>query len=540
MDGNGTLYCNATIHTMSDTGSTAEAMLVRDGSIAAVGSLSDVENGALAGDRRVNLEGQAVVPGFNDCHAHILGFGLDLEQIDVSVDAVRTIADIARAVRARSAEMPAGEWVLGRGYDQNMLAEHRHPTRRDLDEAVPDHPLVLWHTSGHVLTCNSKALERAEITAGSENPAGGEIERDEHGEPTGLLKESAMELMGRIIPPPGTEESSEAILRAMEVMASFGITSATDAATGHGASIDPELEAYRRAASSGRLAGRITLLPQIGYVAPPHGDDVRSRDEFDAGDAPEWLAISGTKIFSDGALSTRTAAMRRPYAEDATNRGILLWEQPVLESMMRRAHGAGWQIATHALGDRAVEAVLDAYQGAMSGQERQGHRHRIEHCMVCDEGLGRRIKNLAIVPVLQPDIHRLGDGYITALGVERAQDVIPMRVFEHLNIPVAFSSDCPVIPCNPLEVIRSAVVRRTPGGIVLGRHHAVSVMHGIRLYTAGSAYATHTDTIKGTLRPGLLADFVVLSRDPAATTIDDFDDLTVTRTVVGGEIRFQS
>jgi len=534
-----TLYFNAAFHTMDASSPPAEAMLVVGDRIAAIGSRAEVEAAGVRTARRVDLEGRAVIPGFNDCHCHILGIGLNLQQVDVSADAVRTIGDIQRAVRERAGGTPAGEWVLCRGYDQNTLAERRHPTRSDLDGASDRHPVVLWHTSGHVLTANGPALERAGVTAQTPDPPGGAIDRDEHGEPTGLLKESAMDLVGKVVPEPDLASGSEAIRQAMALTASFGVTSATDAATGHGPSVEPELAMYRQAAESG-LAGRMLLLPQIMYVAPPDSDDIRPPADFDAGNRPEWLAIEGTKIFSDGAMSTRTAAMRKPYAEDPTNTGILLWPRETLVTMMRRAHAAGWQIATHALGDRAVEVVLDCYAEAMAGETAHARRHRIEHCMVCDDGLGRGIRDLGIVPVLQPDIFRLGDGYITALGLARAEEVIPMRVFESLGIRVAFSSDAPVVPCDPLLNIRSAVERVTPGGVTLGRHHAVPLMEAIRLYTAGGAHATHTDTERGRLRPGFLADFAVLSHDPAALPPEDLPDLRVLLTVTGGEETFRA
>jgi predicted amidohydrolase YtcJ len=257
------------------------------------------------------------------------------------------------------------------------------------------------------------------------------------------------------------------------------------------------------------------------------------------GSRPDWLAVEGTKIFSDGAMSTRTAAMRRAYLGDPDNHGILLWPRETLANMMHRAHAAGWQIATHALGDRAVEVVLDCYAEAMRGETAHTRRHRIEHCMVCDEELGRRIRDLGIVPVLQPDIFRLGDGYVTALGSERAEEVIPMRVFTSLGIQVALSSDAPVVPCDPLLNIRSAVERVTPGGVALGRHHSIPLIDAIRFYTAGGAHATHTDSERGRLRRGYLADFAVLSHDPATLAEEDLAELHVTMTVVGGRTSYE-
>jgi predicted amidohydrolase YtcJ len=541
MNGVEVIYQNCTVHTMDDALPQADAFLVRGERIAAVGSREEVDAAAGANAKRVNLEGQSVIPGFNDSHCHIMWLGLALDQIDVGADAVRTIEDIRRVVAARVAATRPGEWVAGRGYDQNTLAERRHPTRLDLDETSPNHPAVLRHTSGHVLTCNSRALAVAGVTASTDAPFGGEIDRDAGGEPTGLMKEAAMELIEKAIPLPTVEISADAIARAMRAMARFGITSASDAATGGRRSIEPQLDAYRRAAASRGFAGRITLMPQIYFTAPPESRECRTPSEFAVGENPDRLAIGATKIFSDGALSTRTAALREPYGDDPNNSGILLWERPVLEDMVRRAHAAGWQIATHALGDRAVEAVVDAYERAVRASPGVSNpRHRIEHCMFADESLARRIRHLGAVPSLQPDIFRLGDGYVAGLGLERASQCIPVGLFRRLGVPMAFSSDAPVIPCDPLPVIRSAVERKTPRALDLGREHAATVMEAIRLYTLGGAYATHGETSKGRISPGMLADFAVLSADPSGVPIGEFDRVQVTMTVVGGVESFHA
>jgi predicted amidohydrolase YtcJ len=528
-----TLYVNGTIHTMQAGEATADALLVRGERIAAVGRREDLASLA-TGAERLDLEGCTIVPGFNDSHAHLLSFGLTLEQLDVSADAVRTITDIVEAVRRRARETAVGDWVHGRGYNQNELVEARHLTRLDLDPVSEGRPVVLDHTSGHVLVCNTTALQLAGITRDTLDPPGGEINRDEHGDPTGLLKESAMDLLRRVIPEPSESQGRDAILQAMDTLSSFGITSASDAWTGHGPSIERELTMYRSALGSGRLAARITLMPLISYVATEDSNDVRLPSDFNVGSDPAWLDIGPTKIFSDGALSTRTAAMREPYADDPSNRGILLWERAALVSSMRRAHRAGWQIATHALGDRAVEMVLDCYEEAMAGDTRPDHRHRLEHCMYADEPLVRRIQSLGIVPSLQPDIYRLGDAYVAALGLERASQSIPTGLFRRLGVEFAFSSDLPVIPGRPLDVIRSAMERTTPKGVQLGPEHAVPVMDAIRAYTWGGAYATRTETMKGTLAPGMLADFVILSHDPARVTLDNWHEIEVVKTIVGG------
>jgi predicted amidohydrolase YtcJ len=317
-------------------------------------------------------------------------------------------------------------------------------------------------------------------------------------------------------------------------MATYGITSVSDAATGTGPAIEPALAMYERAAAVGPLAGRVQLMPQIHYVAPPDGDSSVSPDHFPLSADSLWLTIGPVKIFSDGALSTRTAALREPYAGDGANQGILLWPDEILASMIGRAHAAGWQIATHALGDRAVATVVDAYQRALEAHPRADHRHRIEHCMLLDDSLAVRIRDLGIVPSLQPDIFRLGDGYVSALGRDRASTSIPIGTFRRLGVRIALSSDAPVIPCDPLPIIRSAVERRTPSGVHLGSDEASTVAEAIDCYTVGGAFATRTDGLKGRLRPGMLADFTVLSRDPVTVPTEEFDSLQVTMTVVGG------
>jgi predicted amidohydrolase YtcJ len=538
MEGEPLLFVDGTILTLDDDHPRAEAVLTTNGRVEAVGSNDDLRSGHPAA-RQVDLGGRTVIPGFNDSHAHILSFGLDLGRMDVSADRVGSIAEIEQVVAERAGGAEPDEWLLGRGYDQNHLREGRHPSAGELDRASGGRPVVLWHTSGHVLAASRRALQLAGITEDTVTPPGSEIERDEQGRPTGVLKESpAMNLVARVLPPPSVEEGRDAILRAMEVMASQGITSASDAATGRGDDVEPELAMYRGALESGRLQARITLMPQIIYVAPPDSDRVLLPGDFDAGNRPDWLRIGSTKIFSDGALSTRTAAVRRPYQGNGGD-GILLWEPDVLAGMMRRAHRSGWHIATHALGDRAIETVLDCYGDVLAEMPRPDHRHRIEHCMMTDEGLAQRIKDLGVLPSLQPDIFRLGDGYITALGPERASEVIPMALFNRLGIRVAFSSDRPVIPGDPLQCILDAMERRTPGGVVLGPQHRIPAMEGIRNYTTGGAFAGHLDGSRGRIRPGMLADFAVLDRDPTGAGPDDIRATNVTMTVLGGEIIFE-
>lgn len=531
-DQEATLFENAAFVTLDPAHPQAEALLVHDGRISAVGSRADVADHAPSGVRTVDLGGWTALPGFIDAHCHVLSYGLTLDQVDVSPDTVQTIDDLKRTLGQRVSETENGEWVLGRGYNQNALQERRHPTRTDLDQVSEAHPIVLWHASGHALTCNSAALRVAGIDRNTSTPAGGDIEHDEHGELTGVLKEyPAMGLLTESIAPPSRERGTDAVTRAMHAMAAQGITTACDAAT-----TAQDLVLYRDALASGDLHGRITLMPIIQDVAPLGSDETHGTAEFDVGDDPEWLTIGPTKIFSDGALTTRTAAVRQPFVGEE-GLGLLIWEPDQLLDMMTRAHHAGWQIATHAIGDRAVETVLDCYERVLEREPRLDHRHRIEHCMMVDQVLALRIQRLGVVPVLQPGfVARLGDGYVEVLGLARSEHLMPVGLFHDLSIPLAFSSDRPVIPGAPLTGILSAMQRRTPSGTVLGEEHCIAAVDAIELYTQGSAFAMHQESDRGALRAGMLADFVVLSHEPLSMPAERFADIQVEMTVTGGSV----
>lgn len=530
------LYLNGRFLTMDREVPHAEAILVRDGRIVRVGSTVVLNESTDSATRRVDLQGKTAVPGFNDCHCHILGFGLTLDQIDVSADTVHTIAEIQQIIRERAPRAPESTWLIGRGYNQNLLQEHRHPTRVDLDEVSGGQPVVLWHTSGHALTCNTPALQIAGIHAGTRTPPGGAIERDVHGEPTGVFKETpATDLISRVIPAPSLEEGTDAIIRAMEAMARGGITSASDAHTGHSTSLADALTMYRRALESGRLRGRITLTPGIQHVAPAHSDETTPRARMLLHTPSDWLGIGPTKVFSDGALTTRTAALHEPYTDDESNMGLLIWDREILADIVDRAHRAGWSIATHAIGDRAVDMVLECYEQALSRTPRDDHRHRIEHCMMLSKASARRMRDMGVIATIQPGfVTRFGDAYIEALGPDRAADLMPMQTLEQSGVQAGFSSDRPVIPGAPLQGVAAAVSRVTPNGTVLGPHHRISPLQAIRYYTVGSAHAIRAERDRGTLRMGMLADFTVLSRDPRDLSTGDMEAIDIVMTVAGG------
>ena len=507
-----------------------------DGTILAAGDADDVD-GLRGPETHVSdLHGLTVVPGFNDCHMHILPYGIDLSRADLSPQAgVTGIPALIRTLRNWSDENPRSEWIVGSRYNQNLFPNAAHPSLEELDDAFPDRPVYLKQTSGHAASVNSLALKLAGVTRNTPNPPGGEIARNSLDEPTGVLLEwPAMRLVADLIPKPNKAAMEAAILRANLALVRAGITSASDLETGsHG--MDTEISAYRQAAEDGAPV-RMTLFPGATHFGIP--EDVPEQSDFARRhlEGESGIRIGPMKLYSDGALTVRTAALREPYMDGSGN-GMLLHEPDELLAYIQSGHRAGWQIATHAIGDRAVELVLDCLNSAQEMLLRPSPRHRIEHAMLLDSGLIARLKIEKVIPVLQPEfISRLGDAYLLGLGLERASRLNPVASLQAAGIGVPFSSDCPVVPGAPLDGIRAAVRRTTASGTVLGPDECISATDAVRNYTYWAAYSTFDETETGTISPGKRADLTVLSADPTV----DLDNCEVVATIIGGHTVYGS
>lgn len=528
-----TLFVNARIWTASDASPWAQAMLCEDARILAIGSLEDVAASAARDAARVDLEGCLVVPGFNDSHMHLLGYGLTLQEADLSPRAgVTSIPLLVDALRIWAADHRDREWVVGNGYYQEALEERRHPTAAELDAAFTDRPVVLFHASGHALVANTAALRSAGIGPHTPDPPGGEIQRYASGSPTGLLLEAATGLVERVIPPPGPRQMQDAIRAAAAALASRGLTAASDMSVGW-FNLEEEIAAYRQAALQG-LPVRITLSPLATRFGSPQ--QIPQRSEFAASvglsDDRASLRLGPLKLFADGAITTRTAAVREPFTNGAS--GILTHSPEELENYIQSAIRKGWQLAVHAIGDRAIDLVLTCLEKAQNTGKLAARRPRIEHCMMPDTSLVARIAALGAVPALQMEfLARLGDAYVAALGLERAERLNPAASLLKAGIPVAFGSDCPVVPGHPLDGIRAAVERTAPSGVVLGSSECITPQSALLCYTQGSAYATFDETSVGCLAPGLRADATLLQ---GTATLDAIQHACVVGTIFGGEI----
>lgn len=537
-----TVFRRGDVLTLDPDRPRATALAVLGERIVAVGDEDDLAG--LSADRTVDLGGATVVPGFHDAHNHCVFFGMSLAELPLGTADVRRLDDIYDQVAAAARDTPAGGWVIGAGYDQNRLAERRHPTAQELDRAAPGHRVWLRHTSGHMAVVNGAVL--AEI--GIEDvpvPAGGQVERGEDGRPTGLLLESAQSLVRDLVYPYPLEVIAGAIDRATRHYLAEGITSAQEAGIGAGlVSWSPqELAAYALARASGRLHVRTTLMVSADTLHEVGGSpEDPGTFGLDLGIATglgdDWLRIGALKIFSDGSLLGRTAAMKEPFADEPGNRGYLQREPDELRSLVLRAHRAGWQIATHAIGDAAVATALDCYEHALQDTPRADHRHRIEHCGIVGDDDVDRIARLGVIPVPQGRfVGELGDGMARALGPERTLTCYRQRSFLDRGIALPGSSDRPVVTGTPLLGIADLVLRRTPSGAEFGPGEALTPLQALQAWTLGSAYATFEEHRRGSLVPGKLADLAVLSGDPTAVAPEEIAGLQVLGTVVGGELR---
>ncbi len=507
------------------------AVAVADGKIAAIGPSDHILAAMPSRARRIDARGLLLVPGFNDCHMHILGYGLKLSAADLSPDAgVRDVPAFVDALRRWAQANPSSAWVRGSGYNQNAFPGAKHVAPADLDRAASDRPLIVHHASGHALLANSRAMALAGVGPATSDPAGGEIGRDASGAPTGVFLESAMSLITEVVPKPSRSDMSDAICRACTALSAVGITSASDMGIESDESV---VGAFRDAVERG-AALRMTLCPEAVEFGTPEKVPQRQELERDwrlanvPGDVLGSVRLGALKLYADGALTTRTAALREPFADTGTV-GMLLHEPDELGAYITTGHDRGWQMAVHAIGDRAIEAVAEACE---SLDDASGRRHRIEHCMLLDADLIGRIRRAGIVAVIQPEfVARLGDAYVLGLGLERAATLNPVASLLRAGVPAAFSSDCPVVPGAPLDGIRAAMSRRTPSGIVLGDAERITAAEAIRAYTEGAAYAVCDEKATGTLAQGMRADFALLTDLPTET-----DTSVVAATVCGGKV----
>ncbi|HLU77799.1 MAG TPA: amidohydrolase [Burkholderiales bacterium] len=523
------LFTNGIIRTMDPAAPVVEAVLVGDdGRIAATGRAADLDK---PGVRRVDLGGATLLPGFNDAHVHIWKLGLLLTvQVDARSAVAPDIDTIVARFRERAATLPPGTWITGRGYNETALPERRHLTRADLDAASTEHPIALTRTCGHMIVANSKALELAGITAQTPNPPGGVIVRDEAGEPTGLLQETAMGLLNRAMPEIDDATMADAIRATMRHQLALGITSATDPL------LTPSiLSVYRDLEARGELVVRVNGLP---IRRPDGGTETLPLPERFVSDT---LRIDCVKFFADGGLSGATAALSEPYKVTG-DCGVLRFDTDELTQLMWEAHDAGFRIATHAIGDVALDQVIGVYEALHRRKPQPGLRHRIEHLGLPSAEHLRRCKALDIIAVPQTIfIGALGNAFRRYLPDRFLSRCYPVRAMLDAGLTVALSSDAPVVADdNPLAGLKAAVDRIDPTGELLAPEQAITREEALYAYTMGGALASGDADNRGSITPGKWADLTVLNGDPLTVPLQDLLELKVQQTYVGGRLVYEA
>ncbi len=542
------IYVNAKIYTgvVDSSGAVkwAEAMAVSGDKVIAVGTQSQVMK--FKGPRTTvfDLRGNFVMPGFNDAHLHLTEAGF--KKLTVDLTGTRSIQDFQARLRKRLETAAPQEWITGSGWDETLWPGSRLPTREEIDQVVADHPVFLVRIDGHAAVANSLALKLAHVTQASKTPEGGEIVRDRSGAPDGVLRETAQELVASLVPPPTAQKRRQAIEAALQDIARSGVTSVQDFSGGDGETNLANFKVLEQLESEGKLTVRISEWL-------PFNEPVESLKQRRA-EHPQTDTMLHTgmlKAFMDGSLGSHTAAMLQPFADDPQDSGLPQYEQSKLNEMARERAQAGFQLGFHAIGDKAVEMALDAFaeaekaaraSGAKAPDGSENFRLRVEHAQVTNPAQVERFRELNVIASMQPS-HLLTDMRWAEprLGPERAAHSYAWAEFEHHGLKLAFGTDYPVEPVAPFRGIYAAVTRKSEDGKQeYYPAQKLNIEQTIAAYTTGSAYAEFAEKQKGTLAPGMLADFIVLDRDLTAISPEQILGTRVLQTVVGGKTVYES
>ncbi len=557
------LLYNGKVFTADENYSLAEAVAVDGEKIVAVGATNDLRAKYKAA-REIDLQGKLVTPGFNDAHIHFAGVGLALLRVDLNGS--QTLDEAKRRIAAKIKELPKGAWVLGRGWD-HTLWNNRLPTRTDLDEIAPDNPVFLQRVDGHIAWANSLALKNANVTRDTKAPEGGEIVFDERGEPSGVLKETAMGLVGRIIPAATAEETLKGIELALEEAKKYGLTSV------QGGSDYTAIPLYRQLLKSDKLTARVAVWQN--FEEPLETLKKQRADFLALKENPARLKLGILKGYVDGTLGSRTAAMLAPFSDDPGNSGIPRKSEEEMIKMIVERDAADFQIGLHAIGDKANRIALDGFEQGLKNKRKEtvkktnepqsskvcgietiignaekrtvfpskSCRHRIEHAQVVHPADFKRFADLDVIASMQPT-HAITDKRWAGerLGEYRSLGAYSWHTFQANNVHVAFGTDAPVEPLNTYLTLYAAVTRQSTEGDPANGwipQEKLSMANAIRNYTFESAYAEFAEKEKGEIKVGMFADLVVHSKD--LLTIEPKEILTTEPvfTIFNGKVVYE-
>lgn len=526
------IVTHARIYTVDDSHPFVSALAVRGGRIAFVGSEREALLLRGAQTRVVDAGGETIIPGMIDAHAHLFGLGTFLRDIDLTD--TRSYDAIVTRVAARVKDVPAARWVIGRGWDQNKWGDTRFPTHEALSRVTPNNPVALRRIDGHALLVNAAAMKAAGVTAATKDPAGGRIERGAGGEPTGVFVDNAMGLVDRVIPPLTHDDMRAATLAAIAESNRYGLVGLAD--TGEPREV---IDVFEELAKAGQFSLRAYVM--IGDDSTDIAHYLERGPQSALYDGHLW--IRSIKLYADGALGSRGAALLDPYADDPKNSGLLRTTPEHLKDVSIQALRHGFQVATHAIGDRGNRVALDAYEAALKAVPTVDHRFRVEHVQVLDHADVPRFAQLGVIPSMQA-VHQTSDMYWapTRLGYARTFGAYAWRSLLNTGVIIPNGSDFPVERVNPLYSFHAAVSRQDddnwpPGGWFpeqkMTRDEALKAM------TIWAAYAGFQEQVTGSLTPGKYADFVILDRDIMSVPESEILRARVTATYIAGRAVFE-
>jgi len=517
---------NGNIWTVNDNLPRAQAVAISGGRILAVGTNDEVLSLAAGLSKKIDLGGNTVLPGFIDAHAHPCESGVaHLRMVACDKD---SISDIQAALRERAGKTPAGQWVLGFLYDDGKTP--RPLSLQDLDAAVPDHPVLVRHRGGHTIFVNSRALKLAGVDEHTPDPPGGRFEHDAAGHLTGHVGDKATEPFTRLIAfTPTRDDHREGAKLISKIFTSKGVTSAGDADAG-----TEDLQGYQDCRDAGDLRMRVCVHMSVRVLDRMIAAGVHT------GFGDEWVRIGAVKQYADGSISERTAWLSEPYIGIPDYHGLKVSSRDELYENSRKAHAAGWQLATHANGDLAIDEILGVYEQVQRETPKADPRYRIEHCTLLNDSLLQRMKALGAIPVpFSGYVYFHGD-VMHFYGEQRTEHMFPMRDFLTYGLQPTDSSDYTASPSDPMMWLRSQVTRTDMKGNVWGANQKISVEEAIRCGTINGAHATFEEKQKGSIDLGKLADLVVLADDPFKVEALNLHKITVERTMVGGRWVYES
>jgi predicted amidohydrolase YtcJ len=507
---------NAKVFTLDPEQPNASAIAVRNGRIVALGTDEEVKKHIGNKTKIVDAKHKTVVPGFVDCHVHMMGFGSFLHELNLRE--VQSINELQIRLREYAGRHRKAKWIRGGRWDQERLAEKRLPTRWDLDSVIADKPVFLIRVCGHMAVVNSKVMHVAGINRKT-SVEGGRVDLDpKSGEPNGVIRENVLDLVFKAIPKSSLQEFEETCLLASRKAVESGLTCVHWMVD----SMD-EIHALREIDSAGRLPLRVYLGVSIRLL-----DELKQLQLLEDHE-DSMVKIGFVKILADGSLGAHTAALKSPYSDDPRTCGMLLYSQRNLENLVLKAHKAGFQLAVHAIGDQAIEAVLKTYEKALKAFPKVDHRHRIEHCSVLNPKLIDWMKRLGVIVSVQPHFVVSDSWTVDRVGKKRSRWIYPFKTLIRKGLVVVSGSDCPVEKIDPLLGIWAAVTQNRPA-------ERLTVDEALRTYTINAAQASFDENEKGTIQVGKLADFTVLSDNLFDLEPDKLKAVTVEMTIVDGKV----